>query len=277
MFFIILVSGVVILFLLYLLAIMPRMIHKPDHSALDGVLYAHRGLHDNQSEAPENSMAAFRKAVEAGYGIELDLQLSKDGKVIIFHDTTLERVCGVTGKVSDYTYEELQEFRLCGTEERIPLFCELLKLVDGKVPLVVELKVEWRDTAVCPAADKQLREYKGAYCIESFNPLALLWYKKNHKEVFRGQLADKFTRSAEYQGILYGLLENLLLNWITRPDFIAYNHHYANGISRRLCRGLYKNIAVAWTIKSEEELEKAKESFDLFIFDSFIPSKSDSK
>ncbi len=275
MFFIILMSVLAFLLVLYLLAIMPRMTHKPDHTPLQGVLYAHRGLHDNESDAPENSMPAFRKAVEAGFGIELDLQLSKDGKVIIFHDATLDRVCGVTGKVADYTYEELQEFRLCGTEERIPLFSDFLKLADGKVPLIVELKVEWRDIAVCPAADKLLREYQGVYCIESFNPLALLWFKQNHREVIRGQLADKFTRSPEFHGILYELLENLLLNCITKPDFIAYNHYYAKGISRRICRKLYKNMAVAWTIKSEGELENARKSFDLFIFDSFIPSKPD--
>ena len=277
MFFLILMSAIVFLLVLYLLAIMPRMTHKPDMTPLQGVLYAHRGLHDNESEAPENSMTAFRKAVDAGYGIELDLQLSKDKKVIIFHDATLDRVCGVHGKAEDYTYEELQEFRLCGTEQRIPLFEDFLKMVDGQVPLIVELKVEWQDVGVCSAADQLLREYQGVYCIESFNPLALIWYKRNHREVVRGQLADKFTRTPEFKGALYGLLENLLLNRITQPDFVAYNHQYARSLSRRLCRKLYGNMAVAWTIKSEEELASAEKSFDLFIFDSFIPAKSESR
>ena len=139
---------------LYLLAIMPRMVHKPDKQPLLGVLYAHRGLHDNGSDAPENSMRAFEKAVKAGYGIELDVQLSRDRIPVVFHDFTLERVCGVKGKVYDYTYEELQRFRLYQSEERIPRFEDFLKMVDGRVPLIMEYKVEWTDAAVCLPADR---------------------------------------------------------------------------------------------------------------------------
>ena len=123
---------------LYLLAIMPRMAHRPDRQPFLGVYYAHRGLHDNGGDAPENSMRAFEKAVEAGYGIELDVQLSKDRVPVVFHDFTLERVCGIKGKVYDYTYEELQEFRLCRSEERIPRFEDFLEMVGGRVPLIVE-------------------------------------------------------------------------------------------------------------------------------------------
>lgn len=127
---------------LYLLMIMPGMRRKPDTAALKQRLYAHRGLHDNNSDAPENSMRAFRKAVEAGFGIELDVQLSKDGVPVVFHDFTLKRICGGEGKVCDYTWSELQQFSLCGSDQKIPRFEDVLKLVDGKVPLIVELKIE---------------------------------------------------------------------------------------------------------------------------------------
>ena len=237
------------------------------------VLYAHRGLHDNEGPAPENSMEAFRRAVEAGYGIELDVQLSKDKIPVVFHDFTLQRVCGAEGKVCDYTYEELQQFKLCKSEEKIPRFADFLKLVDGKVPLIVELKIEWTDPGVCPLADKLLRSYKGEYCIESFNPLGLLWYRKNHNEVLRGQLSDGFTKTGEFKGILYHILQNLLLNGLTKPDFIAFNHKYAGMFGRRVCRKVFKNTAAAWTIKSEQELQEAKKEFDIFIFDSFIPEE----
>lgn len=264
---------VAVLVLLYFLAIMPRLSHRKARKDFLGVYYAHRGLHDNASEAPENSLAAFKKAVKAGYGIEMDVQVSKDKVPVVFHDFTLERICGKPGKVCDYTWQELKEFKLCGSGETIPKFEDVLKIVKGKVPLIVELKVEWMDLVVCPAVDALLKEYKGLYCIESFNPLVLLWYRRYGNNVVRGQLSDGFVKSGKFKGFLYALLQNLLLNWMTKPDFVAYNHKYASVPARRLCRSLYKNMAVAWTIKSQEELEAARSKFDIFIFDSFIPDK----
>ena len=116
------------MFLLYLFMIMPRILGRPKRKPYLGVYYAHRGLHDNRTSAPENSMPAFRKAVEAGYGIELDVQLTKDGIPVIFHDFTLERICGVSGKPGDYTFEELQEMKLLQTEEKIPSLQEFLEM-----------------------------------------------------------------------------------------------------------------------------------------------------
>lgn len=256
---------------LYFLAIMPRLSCQKAGREFQGVYYAHRGLHDNTSDAPENSLAAFRKAVEAGYGIELDIQVTRDKVPVVFHDFTLERICKKPGKVYDYTWQELKSFTLCGSMERIPKLKEVLEVVDGKVPLIVELKVERTDISVCPAADALLQKYNGRYCMESFNPLVLLWYRRHRNDVVRGQLSDGFTRSGEFRGLLYVILQNLLLNWMTRPDFVAYNHKHENVPARRLCRRLYKNMAVAWTIKSQQELEQARDKFDIFIFDSFIP------
>ncbi len=256
---------------LYLLMIMPRMLHRAYKAPFTGVLYAHRGLHDNTSDAPENSMAAFRKAAEGGYGIEFDVQLSKDKVPVVFHDYTLKRMCGAEGKVCDYTYEELEKFYLCGSKERIPRLEEVLKLIEGRVPLIIEYKIELLDDSVCSVSDEILLNYKGAYCIESFNPLGLLWYRKNRPAVMRGQLADAFYTRKEYTGALNLALQNLLFNFLTKPDFIAYNHKEAKRLSRQLCRKLYRNTAVAWTIKSEEELSEARKEFDLFIFEGFVP------
>ena len=141
----ILLIVLVVLAVLYFLMIMPRMLHKPDTAPFKEWLYAHRGLHDNATEAPENSMAAFRKAVDAGFGIELDIQLTKDRIPVVFHDFTLKRVCGGEGKICDYTYEELQQFHLCESTEKIPKFEDVLQMVDGKVPLIVEFKIERTD------------------------------------------------------------------------------------------------------------------------------------
>ena len=283
---------------LYFLAIMPRLFGKPVREPFLGRLYAHRGLHDNRSDAPENSMKAFRLAVEAGYGIELDVQLSKDGVPVVFHDFTLARVArypkgtepqdavhnadgslGVNGKVCDYTFSELQKFHLMDSEEQIPTFENFLKLVNGKVPLVIELKIEFTDLSVCGRADGLLREYRGAYCVESFNPLGLFWYRRNHSEIMRGQLSDAFHKEdpVAFRGPFYFALTNLLFNFMTKPDFVAYNYRYADNLSRRLCRGFYHNVAAAWTIRDQKALEESRKNFDIFIFDSFIPEEEASE
>lgn len=272
--FIIFIAVILCLLLLYLLAIMPGMRRKPQQEQFKKVLYAHRGLYDNKGAAPENSMAAFRRAVEGGYGIELDVQLTADNVAVVFHDFTLNRMCKAEGKVKDYTYGELQRFTLASSGEKIPKFEEVLKLVAGKVPLIVELKMEGTDTSVCKEADGLLQKYQGLYCIESFHPLGVYWYRKNRPEVIRGQLSDGFfreRRTGKLPAPACFVMEMLLLNFLTKPDFVAYNHKYAGNLSRRLCHGLYRNTAVAYTIKSEEQLQNAGRHFDIYIFDSFIP------
>lgn len=216
-------------------------------------------------------MAAFRKAVENGFGIELDVQMSRDGVPVVFHDATLKRMCGIAGRVSDYSYAELRQFPLAGSGERIPRFADVLKLVDGRTPLIVELKTERLDMSVCRAVDRLCSRYQGLYCIESFNPLAVFWYRRHRRRIVRGQLSDAFLREGEYVGTISFLLQNLLFNWLSRPDFIAYNCKYPKMLSRRLCRSLYHSKAAAWTIRSGEQLAAARKDFDIFIFDGFVP------
>lgn len=254
----------------YLFLIFPRRKEGPDRAPIMGVHYAHRGLFDNHSDAPENSLAAFRKAVEAGYGIELDVQLSRDRVPVVFHDADLKRMCGVEGKVWDYTLSQLQQMKLMNSPETIPTFQEVLETVGGKVPLIVEYKMDQPNVRVCRAGDRLLQKYEGPYCIESFHPFALRWYRRNRPDIVRGQLSTNFGKDEKYKGKpLYLALTYLLLNVIGRPDFIAYDHRYAANFSRQLCRRLGA-LSVAWTIRSKEEYEAARDQFDLFIFDSFI-------
>lgn len=262
----------IILMVLYLFLAAPRMIYRADRTPFMGHrFYAHRGLFDNESDAPENSLAAFKKAMEAGYGMELDVQLSKDDKLVVFHDATLKRMCGVEGNVWDYTLEELQQLRLVGSAETIPTFEDVLKLVDGKVPLIIEYKLDRPLTKVCELGDELLSRYKGAYCIESFHPFALMWYKKHRPDVLRGQLSGNMAKETKNPKLkkVYTLVTYLLTNVLTRPDFIAYDHRYVNNISRRVCRWLGA-LSVTYTIKSVERYEEVKDDFDLFIFDSCI-------
>ena len=256
------------LFLLYLFLIAPRMFKRADRSPFMGYYYAHRGLFDNDSDAPENSLLAFQKAVDAGYGMELDIQLSKDNHLVIFHDASLKRMCGVDGKVWEYTLKELQQMKLANSEQTIPTFEEFLKIVNGKVPFILEYKLDRPQTKVCELANELLKNYKGVYCVESFHPLAVLWYRKNRPDVLRGQLSEEFFREEKNKGKhILTLASFLLFNFAGRPDFIAYNHLHADNISRRICKMLGA-LSVTYTIKSSEEYKINKKNFDLFIFDS---------
>ena len=266
------VFGLLIFILIaYFFMIMPRVTRKPDVEPLKHHLYAHRGLFDNETDAPENSMKAFKKAVDSGFGMEMDIQLTKDGQMVVFHDWSLKRMCGVEGKVCEYTFDELQQFSLLKSEEKIPLFTEVLKLVDGKVPLIIEYKIETPDASVCEVGNEILKDYKGIYCIESFNPFGVHWYKKHRKDVVRGQLSEEFLKNGSPKTPVYFIVAKLLTNFWTKPDFIAYNALNYKNWSRRICRNLYGNLAVTWTIKSQEQLDEMRKYFDMFIFDSFVP------
>lgn len=270
---------------LYLISIMPRLHGRPDYRPFFGHMYAHRGLHDmnpalhkrktvgqNAGDGfPENSYAAIKRAADMGYGIEFDVHLTRDQVPVVFHDDTLNRICGVKGNIRDYTFEELQQFRLLGTQERIPAFADILKMVDGRVPLIIEYKVEKNADRLCSICDGILAGYKGLYCIESFHPMAVRWYKTHRPNIVRGQLSDDFTK--QKLSIPYFLLSHLIGNCYASPDFIAYNCKYKNELSRTICRKFYKSLSVAWTVRSQEELEKVSRSFDLFIFEGFVPAR----
>ena len=267
---------ILIMALLYFYAIMPRK-RRPEVFSRNTRYYAHRGLFDNSGSFPENSAGAFKKAVNAGYGIELDVQMSKDGVPVVIHDFTLERPAGKPGRVADYTFDELKSFSLFGSEERIPSFREVLEIVGGRVPLIIELKVERTDLSVCDAVWELLKDYRGEYCVESFNPLPLRWFRRRHPEVARGQLSDNFMSDPQFRGKhtpFMWAMQMMMANFLSRPDFIAYNHLFMGNLSRRLCRHLFGAYGAAWTIKSDADFNRAKDEFDVFIFDSYIPTIS---
>lgn len=239
-----------------------------------GHWYAHRGFHDNNSpNAPENSLYAFRKAVENGYGIELDVQLTKDDRVVVFHDNGLKRICGVDAPVNSLTFDELQELRLLETDERIPLFSDVLKVIDGKVPVIVEIKMVDSNIHVCEKANELLKDYKGLYCIESFHPMAVRWFMKNRPELMRGQLSSNFRRDGEDEKFGGWLVHQLLTNVACRPDFIAYSCKATDNPGFRICTKLLGALPVAWTITSPECLINAKNDFKIFIFEGFKPEE----
>ena len=179
-----------------------------DPSVFKGVFYAHRGLYDNQRGIPENSLSAFRAAAEKGYGVELDVQLSSDGAVVVFHDDTLDRICGVRGDVIDYRLEQLQQMKLLDTEESMPLFTDVLAVLsEGAGPLIVELKSGKRNDELCEKTRNLLRDYPGIYCVESFDPGIVSWFRKNAPEIIRGQLAQP---AGDYAAGMNPLLARML-------------------------------------------------------------------
>lgn len=267
----ILVFLILILFL-YLLCLKPNSGRREQMRPFEETYIAHRGFFDNHSEAPENSLAAFRRAVERGYGIELDVQLTIDHKLVVFHDVSLKRMCGVRKRLVTCTYKELQEYALADSEEKIPLFTDVLSVVKGQVPLIIEIKPEGDCIGAAREVARIMKDYRGVYCIESFHPRVVAWYRKHAPEVLRGQLSSVHMKkeSGEAPPGQF-VLANLLFNGYAKPDFIAYNHKYANQFSYWLCRKLYSVENAAWTIRSQAELEKAKSIFQIYIFDSFTP------
>ena len=206
-----------------LFLVAPGSSTRRQRAPFDGRSFAHRGLHSEDKSIPENSLEAFRLAAAAGYGVELDVQLSKDGQVVVFHDDTLDRVCGVHARVEEKSFAELKLFRLCGTEQRIPLLTEVLDVIRGRGPLIVELKNGSRNRELCEKTYAILSEYEGQVCIESFNPRIVRWFRFHARDLVRGQLA---TTVADYGDAVSKptafLLSRCLLNFLSRPQFIAY-------------------------------------------------------
>lgn len=236
--------------------------------------YAHRGYHD-KPRIPENSMAAFRRAIENGFGAELDVHLLKDGRLAVIHDANLKRTAGADVLVEDLTSEELKAYRLEGTDERIPLLDEVLALFAGKTPLVVELKPERGNHAELAAATcALLDQYRVDYCIESFDPRCLIWLRKNRLEIIRGQLSAQFLRHGETVGhgkLTMWLLGNLMTNIAVQPDFIAYQFHDRKNAALGWCRKFYKVQEIDWTIRTKEEMQAAEQEGNLVIFECFDP------
>lgn len=243
-----------LLILLYLLLFLRPRGRKPKDSRLlcD---YAHRGLHGNG--VPENSLLAFGEAVKKGFGIELDVQLSADGVVMVFHDYTLIRVTGKEENLKNLTAAELQALSLAGTEQTIPTFREVLELVDGKVPLLVELKGEDLNSALCPKVAELLQNYQGPYCVESFNPLLVKNIKKHLPEAYCGQLYTNVCRDKKKYSPLNLILSAMAFNFLARPDFIAYNIKDRKAFPVLVATKLYKAPRFVWTVRTEEELETA--------------------
>ena len=235
--------------------------------------YAHRGYH-HKPTVPENSLAAFRQAVAHGWGAELDVHLMKDGNLAVIHDSSLKRTAGADVEIEDLTKEDLSRYMLEESTEQIPLLEDVLALFCGKTPLIIELKsARGNHAALSEAVAKMLDGYKGDYCIESFDPCVVIWFRKNRPQVCRGQLSEDFLHSgdSDLSWPLRFVLTNLLMNVSARPDFIAYCFEHRNVLAMRKCRKWQQPAEVSWTIRSKQDLDIAEAEGKLCIFEQFDP------
>lgn len=262
---------IAIVLLLYIFLICPSLRKHDDCGMFRGNYIAHRGLHNIKKGVAENSFSAYGEAIKRNLPIEIDIRLSSDGEVVVFHDDDLLRVCGVDKKVIDLSLRELRDLKLLGTDDGIPTFSEFLELVDGSVPLLIEIKtVGSRDRELCEKAWDILKDYKGKYAVQSFFPPIIRWFKKNAPKVCRGQLATNFVKSSNSNNPLEIIAGVLLFNFLSRPDFISYEYKFPCALPLMVCRALGATT-IAWTYPSEEQIEKTQDHFSAYIFENFIP------
>ncbi len=249
----------------YVFLLLPSRSHKKELEQLK-VNYAHRGLHGNG--IPENSLAAASEAIKEGYGIELDVRLSADGIVMVFHDDTLKRMCGIDKRFDELTYDELKALRLGESCETIPTFGEFLDRVKGRVPLLIEIKTGKENDILCREVCEHLRGYCGCFGIKSFDPTIVRWFRHYRPDIIRGQLVMKMTKKSGKSAVACFALSNLLLNVISRPDFISVQQSHEPRLSIRLCR-FFGAAQFIWTVRDKKDAERLTAKEKNIIFENF--------
>lgn len=230
--------------------------------------YAHRGLYNHGTDIPENSMMAFRKAKHLGYGCELDLQCTKDGKVVVFHDDNLLRMTGFDGILESMNYSEIKDLKLNHTEERIPLFKDVLDLELKE--LVIEIKSTKARSKIILAVLKELKTYRGKFSICSFDPLILLELKRQAPMIYRGLIMEYTDSSNKMPFYQRWVLNYGLLNRFIRPDYISMNYKDIN-IIYRLFR-LLGGRTLVWTINNIKIESDLKRNVEGIIFENYLPN-----
>lgn len=263
-----LITSLLLFLFLYFISICPNLSRKSEREQFVNTAFAHRGLFSDRKNIPENSMKAFREAVANHVGIELDVHLTSDEKVVVFHDDTLTRMCHQNGIIEKMSYEDLQNCYLNHTSEKIPLLSDVLSYVDGRVPLLIELKLPSKSTALCQKVSELLSSYHGKYLIQSFNTIGLVWFRRNAPHILRGQLSSNLTKTRKDEPwIACFLVRFLLLNWIGKPDFISYKYKDRSNISLRIINSFFQTPVAVWTLRTPEEISDGKRHFSMTIFE----------
>ncbi len=238
---------------------------------LTDIYVAHRGLFNNK-DIPENSLPAFVKAAENNFGIEMDVQASSDGVLMVFHDDTLDRMTGVHGRLCDFSFQQLRELRLLDTDCQIPTFEEFLQAANG-ANLIVEIKTHKKIGETEQKVVDALKTYKGNYCVESFNPFIIRWFKVHAPQIIRGTLSCSY-EGAKFSKFKTWLLAQLKLCKWNGSQFIAYDATTLTQ-NKAVAKWSKRVPIICWTVKSQQQYEQLHNHFDNMIFDSFVPERLD--
>ncbi|GHU62907.1 glycerophosphoryl diester phosphodiesterase [Clostridia bacterium] len=226
---------------------------------------AHRGLHDDVN--PENSTLAFEAAIEAGCSIEIDVQLTKDRVPVVFHDDIVQRVTGVKKRLTRMTFAEVQQLRLNGSEYGIPTFEEFLVQINGRTPILIEIKKNRGSKGIEQIVLDLLKDYKGKFAIQSFHPYAIRNVRKIDPTIYCGLLSSKMTEQKKVWRIQKAAVKNARLFFMAKPDFISFE---INSFPNRRIAGFREELKMpilGWTIKTIEDFERAREFCDGIIFE----------
>lgn len=227
-------------------------------------LIAHRGLHDK--DTPENSMGALKKALEKDIAVEFDVHLLKDNKIVVFHDNNLKRMTGIDKKINELSYDEIKDIKLANSDEKIPLLEDVLKLVNGKVLLDIELKCDHEKYKLEDALIDVLKDYTGKIVLKSFDYKTVKYLKK--KTSYKVGLLIKNLEGKNINKVdRYLLKSNLFLKYI-KPDFIACDYRILD--YKNIKRFRTKNPIFTWTIKDKNILEQVKDKADYYLVENII-------
>ena len=231
-----------------------------NESFILNTVFAHRGYHDEKY--PENSIPAFKKALRYKYNIELDVHLTKDEKIVVFHDFSLKRMCGIDKKIEDLTYKQIIKYNLLNTKYKIPLLDEVLDLVSGKVTLLIETKTKMHDGRLEEKLSELLDKYNGKFAIQSFSPFSIYWFKKNRPNYLRGLLSSDF-KKFKINSLKKIIARTLISDIILKTNFISFDvRALPNSYVER--KRKYKPI-IGWTIKDKKQYKEYKKCCDNFI------------
>ncbi|MFO7969021.1 MAG: glycerophosphodiester phosphodiesterase family protein [Bacillota bacterium] len=231
---------------------------------------AHRGFHSLDKSIPENSLLAFKKAIDYNYSIEMDVNVTKDGKVVVFHDINLKRLCNVNIDLSKVNYADIKNYHLLNTNEKIPLLSEVLEFVNGRVPLLIELKPKGDNKLLCESFIKTIDNYKGQFAIHSFSPKIVHWFKKYHPDIIRGQVTEYFNDDLKMNRFIKYLMRSMTFNIFTKPDFINYGikdlpNKYADKIYNK---GM---TVISYCARNKLEFNMVRKHYDNAVFEFFRP------
>ena len=230
---------------------------------------AHRGLHDDL--IPENSMLAFERAQEAGFSIELDVRITKDGIPVVFHDKDLRRMTGASGLVEQYTLKSLKKLKLLNTSHTIPTYEEVLECLSDETIIITEVKNEGHDNLINEEIAKIIDKRDKKVCVQSFNVFTLKWYRENYNFLPLGLLTtDKFG-DFKLSFLKKQMVRSMLLAPVVRPDYVGLNHESFSTYQLNFVSQLTNAHMLFWTIRSKADYQKIKNVADNIIFEGFNP------